>query len=63
MDLDEVEQLGVLMCGPRPTSVLHDDSGGRGWCEVCWGGVKVCRRRGENESKSGGEDGAYILLA
>lgn len=28
MNLDEVEQLGVLMGRPRPTSVLHDDSGG-----------------------------------
>lgn len=43
MNLDEVEQLGVLMCRPRSTSVLHDDSGGR--CVVCW--VKMCRRWGE----------------
>lgn len=27
MDLDKVEQLRVLMCGPRSTSVLHDGSG------------------------------------
>lgn len=30
MNLDKVEKLGVLMCGPRPSSVVHDDSGG-GW--------------------------------
>lgn len=33
MNLDKVEQLGVFMCRPRPTSVLHDGSNVGGvWC-------------------------------